>query len=260
VTWVEADLEMAVNAAREAGVVVMKAFRTEQAVTHKSPDQPLTQADLAADALLRERLLSARPGYGWLSEETADTVARLQCERVWVVDPIDGTRSFIAGRAEFAISIGLAVAGESMLGVVYNPATAELFTALAGSGAHKEGGRLRLRATAARAVIAASRSEIARGEFDSFAERYDLMPTGSTAYKLGKVAEGRVDAFLSRGPKSEWDLCAGDLIVREAGGVVTDLSGAKLQYNREVPHIRGVLAAPETLHAAILQHVQESIA
>jgi myo-inositol-1(or 4)-monophosphatase len=259
VTSVQADLDLAVSAAREAGVVIMKAFRTEQHVTHKSPDQPLTQADLAADALLKERLLAARPGYGWLSEETADTAARLQCERVWVVDPIDGTRSFIAGRAEFAISIGLAVAGAATLGVVYNPATAEMFKAVAGGGAYKEGRRLRLRAAGERAVIAASRSEIWRGEFESFAGTYDLMPTGSTAYKLGKVAEGSADAFLSRGPKSEWDLCAGDLIVREAGGMVTDLAGAKLQYNREVPHIRGVLAAHETLHALIIQHVKASI-
>ena len=255
--WQTQDLELALNAVREAGVVVMQTFRTEHEVTHKSPDQPLTQADLAADALLKERLLGARPDYGWLSEETADTHHRLACERVWVVDPIDGTRSFIAGRSEFAISVGLSVNGQAQLGVLYNPATNELYSALAGQGAYKEGRRLNLRQGASRAVIAASRSEIKRGDFTSFAESYDILPTGSTAYKLAKVAEGSADAFLSRGPKSEWDLCAGDLIVREAGGLVTDITGVPLQYNRRDPHIRGVLAARAELHEEIIRHIEE---
>ncbi|HEY0672825.1 MAG TPA: inositol monophosphatase family protein, partial [Longimicrobiales bacterium] len=104
---VATDLELAILAAREAGVIVMKSFRTEQQVTHKSPDQPLTQADLAADAALKRMLLGNRPEYGWLSEETADHPDRLRRRYVWIVDPIDGTRSYVDGYAEFAISIGL---------------------------------------------------------------------------------------------------------------------------------------------------------
>jgi myo-inositol-1(or 4)-monophosphatase len=181
----------------------------------------------------------------------------LQRERVWVVDPIDGTRSFIAGRPEFAISVGLAVNGEAELGVLYNPATDEMFTAVKGRGAFRDQKKLSLRAAVPRSVIAASRSEIGRGEFASFVEGYDILPTGSTAYKLAKVADGSADIFLSRGHKSEWDVCAGDLIVREAGGTVTDLDGAKLQYNRPEPHINGVLAARAALHAEIIRHVKE---
>jgi myo-inositol-1(or 4)-monophosphatase len=266
-----ADLALAVRAARAAGVVVMAAFGTEQEVTHKSPDQPLTQADLAADAMLKHQLLGSRPGYGWLSEETADTPARLACEWVWIVDPIDGTNSFVAGRPEFAISIGLARRGEVLLGVVYNPASDELFSAVRGQGAYKRVGasgrdegsgapreeRLRIVAPPERATIAASRSEIQRGELESFMSAHDILPTGSTAYKLAKVAAGEAHIYLSRGPKSEWDLCGGDLVVTEAGGKVTDLAGATLQYNRRDPHITGVVAAHPALHAEIRRQIHE---
>jgi myo-inositol-1(or 4)-monophosphatase len=124
-----------VTAARAAGVEVMKWFRTDLEVILKSPDQPVTKADLASDAILKRMLLDSRPEYGWLSEETADTADRLSREYVWMVDPIDGTRSFIAGRPEFTISIGLAQNGVPVLGVVFNPSTDELYTASAGAGA-----------------------------------------------------------------------------------------------------------------------------
>lgn len=263
------DLALAVHAAREAGVVVMKAFRTDQEVTLKSPDQPLTQADLAADAILKQNLLASRPGYGWLSEETADRPTRLACEFVWIVDPIDGTSSFVAGYPEFAISIALAQRGKVLLGVVYNPASDELFTAVRGQGARKllgasarqggesHGDRLRIGLPPQRAIIAASRSEMRRGEFKVFGGDHDLLPVGSTAYKLAKVADGAAHIYVSRGPKSEWDLCAGDLIVTEAGGKVTDLAGATLQYNRPDPHITGVVAAHVTLHARIRRQIHE---
>lgn len=249
------DLDLAVRAARAAGAVVMQVFRTEMEVTHKSPDQPLTQADIAADRLLRQMLMDVRPEYGWLSEETADTPDRLTREYVWVVDPIDGTRSFISGRAEFSISIGLAHNGQPVLGAVLNPATGELFTSIRGEGAYKEGQRLQVGADRARAAIVASRSEIKRKHFATLDTDYDIVPLGSTAYKLSRVAEGTADVFLSRGPKGEWDLCAGDLIVREAGGMVTDLQGAPLHYNREQPHITGVLAARAPLHAVLLDRI-----
>jgi fructose-1,6-bisphosphatase/inositol monophosphatase family enzyme len=137
---VAADLELAILAAREAGAVIMKSFRTEQEVTLKSPDQPLTQADLAADATLKRILLGNRLEYGWLSEETADNPERLKRRFVWIVDPIDGTRSYIAGYPEFAISIGLAENERALLGVVYNPASDEMYAARRGGGAWRVGG------------------------------------------------------------------------------------------------------------------------
>ena len=259
-----AELEVALSAVHEAGREVMRHFRTDQEVRHKGPDQPVTAADLAANEILEARLTGAFPGYGWLSEETVDRPARLQRDRVWIVDPIDGTRSFIAGYREFGISVGLAAAGEPVAGVVYNPARDDLFWAVAGGGAfrqrHWEGGspaspeRLRLEVVdeGVRFSIMASRSELARGEMEAFAGDYDMRPMGSTAYKLACVAAGIGDVFISRGPKSEWDLAGGDLIVREAGGRVTDLRGRPLRYNKPDPYVHGVLAGSTAAHGALL--------
>jgi myo-inositol-1(or 4)-monophosphatase len=253
----EEDLRLAVDAARAAGVVVMKYFRTELEVVLKSPDQPVTKADLESDALLKKRLLDARPDYGWLSEETADTADRLQKEYVWMVDPIDGTRSYISGRKEFSISIGLARAGEPVLGVVFNPATDELYTAIRGGGAFAGERSMQVGGGRDRGVMVASRSEIRSGHFEPFEAVFDVQGLGSTAYKLCKVAEGNVDVFMSRGPKGEWDLCGGDVIVTEAGGHVTDLQGERLQYNRPDPHITGVIAARAEVHVDLVNQMKD---
>lgn len=251
-----ADLELAVHAAREAGIVVMRTFRTAQRVTHKSPDQPLTEADLAADATLKRMLLANRLDYGWLSEETVDNADRLQRRFVWIVDPIDGTRSYVAGRPEFAISIGLAENHHAVLGVVFNPATDEMFVALRGEGAWLMGGeRLQVRGADGARGLVASRSEIKGGELDAFAEAYEILPTGSTAYKLAKVADGTAHAFVSRGPKSEWDVCAGVLIVEEAGGRATDLKGRIISYNQQYTDIYGIVATNSMLHSELLDRI-----
>jgi myo-inositol-1(or 4)-monophosphatase len=259
-----ADLELAVAAARLAGDIVMPYFGTDMVVSHKSPGQPLTDADLAADALLRAELGGSRPGYGWLSEETADGPDRLGRERVWIVDPNDGTRSFIAGRPEFAISIGLAERGTVIAGVVYNPARGELFYAQRGGGAflrRDDGADVPLRATGdagpAEPVLLASRSEIAAGEFDPFSGAWRIEPVGSTAYKLARIAAGSGHAFLSRGPKSEWDICAGALLVSEAGGRATDLTGSEPGFNRADPYVHGILATNGALHESLLRRVAE---
>jgi len=255
-----ADLELAVRAVGEAGEAVLRWFGTDLEVTHKAPDQPLTAADLEADRILHERLLADRPGYGWLSEETADHPDRLQRDRVWIVDPIDGTRSFIARRPEFAISVGLVERGRVVLGVVSNPAVAELFWAVAGSGAFlaRAGSaehRLRVTSAGEARSLLASRSELRTGEFAAFREAWTLLPVGSTAYKLARVAEGVGSAFISRGPKSEWDVCAGALLVQEAGGVVTDLDGQPLGFNRADPYVHGIAAGEPGAHSALLEAV-----
>jgi myo-inositol-1(or 4)-monophosphatase len=257
---VRADLELAVRAARRAGDVVLRYFRTELDVTHKGPDQPLTRADLEADALLRAELLGARPGYGWLSEETADSPDRLGRRRVWIVDPIDGTRSFIAGRPEFAISIGLVEDGAVLAGVVFNPALDTLYGATLGGGAFMEAPgspqqRLAVAADGGTPGLLASRSEIAAGEFDPIRDHFEIRPLGSTAYKLVLVAAGAAAAFLSRGPKSEWDVCAGALIVREAGGRVTDSAGAEPAFNRQDPAVDGIVASNGALHDDLLRRI-----
>lgn len=251
-----ADLELAVRAARAAGREVMKHFRGGGEVRYKSADQPVTEADLAADRLLRETLLGERPEYGWLSEETADSPERLGRERVWLVDPIDGTRSFVDGVAEFAVSVGLAVEGQAVVGVVYNPASDELYHAVLGGGAFRNGVPIRVSGSpAALPVALASRSEIRRGEFEPLRGEWEVRPFGSTTCKMVRVADGSADLFLSRGPKSEWDVCAADLVVREAGGGVTDAEGRELRYNRPEPFVRGVLATAGVDHAAVLARV-----
>lgn len=260
----DTDLALAIDAARRAGEVVMRFFGQDLLVEHKAPDQPVTQADLAADALLRAVLTGTRQDYGWLSEETRDEPERLARERVWIVDPIDGTRSFIAKRPEFAISIGLVERGAPVVGIVYNPARDELFHAVRGGGAFvsRSGSapvplRVSGRTGDEELTMLASRSEIAAGELDPFRSGWRVEPAGSTAYKLAGIAAAQGEAFVSRGPKSEWDICAGVLLVDEAGGRATDLAGEATSYNRPDPYVHGVLATNGTMHDALLKRIRE---
>jgi myo-inositol-1(or 4)-monophosphatase len=264
------DLELALGAARGAGDVIMGFFRTDTEVRHKGPDQPVTAADLTADAFLERTLLQARPGDGWLSEETEDDPDRLTLRRVWVVDPLDGTRSFVRGYAEFAVSVALVEDGDAVVGVVYNPARAEVYWATRGGGAYRAtewsggtagGEELRLPSeqtagpTDGRPSLLASRTEIAAGELEPFHAEWVVEPLGSTAYKMVHVAAGIGDAFVSLGPKSEWDVAAGGLILEEAGGAVTDVTGARLRYNGRDPYVHGIVCAPAWAHGRLLERI-----
>lgn len=258
------DLALAEAAAVLAGRRIMEAFGRDQTVTMKAPGQPVTEADLAADAILRECLLADRPDYGWLSEESAASPDRADRRRVWIVDPIDGTRSFVAARPEFSISIGLAEDGVAVLGLVANPATGEVFTAVRGGGAwctRPGSARTRLSVSAAPAaeggILLGSRSELARGRFDALG--WEVSPLGSTAYKLARVAAGQGDAFVSFGPKSEWDVCAGMLMVEEAGGRATDGAGNVPAYNRPEPHLRGVVAGSVGAWERIMERIRAQV-
>jgi myo-inositol-1(or 4)-monophosphatase len=259
----DADLALAQRAARAAGAVIMPYFGTDLVVEHKSPGQPLTQADLAANVVIHDTLLAACPEDGWLSEETRDNPSRLERDRVWIVDPIDGTRSFIRRLPEFTVSIGLSVGGVITAGVVYNPARDEMFYATRGGGAFLDvaGVVTSLRVSARSAddqrIMLASRGEIDAGEFDPFRDRWTIEPAGSTAYKLAWIAWSRGEAFVSRGPKSEWDVSAGTLIVAEAGGRVTDINGAEPRYNRPDPYVHGLIATNGVLHDELLRVITE---
>ncbi len=271
------DLELARQASLDAGLAVLRAFGGPHRVRHKTADQPVTDADLAADRLIRERLTAGRPAYGWLSEETADQPDRLGKDRVWIVDPIDGTRSYIDGRPEYAISVGLAKDGVAVAGVIFNPSAGELFLAARGAGAWLQrmpasadgiraaaahtplDGATRLRVSDVadpRAVrLVASRSEIRAGEIDPFTD-WSVEGAGSTAWKMATVAAGRADVFLSRGPKSEWDVCGGDVIVREAGGWCSDLLGGRLVYNRRSTGVHGILATNGRLSESVIERIR----
>jgi len=262
----EPDLVLALRAVLDAGAEVARVFGTGPAVRHKGPGQPVTEADLEADRMLRRILTGARPADGWLSEETRDRPDRLSRSRVWIVDPLDGTRSFLEDTPEFALSVGLAQDGAVRVGVIHNPVRGETYWAVRGEGAYmatrwageepRNARRLTVMPPAGPPRVLASRHEMADGEFDAFPDDWTLVPTGSTAYKLARLAAGDGDAFVSRGPKSEWDVCAGVVLVEEAGGAVTDLDGRSVTFNRADPGVRGVVAGAPSAHATVLELVR----
>lgn len=238
------DLQLAQDAARKAGAVIMSYFRDEYEIQHKGEGNPVTTADLEADKVLKSILLGARPEDGWLSEETVDSKERLDKRRVWIVDPIDGTKEFIQGIPQFAISIALAVDGDITVGVVYNPAKNELFSAERGKGASLNGLPISVTPlTDLRAAnILASRSEVKRGEFDQFVDDYTITPIGSIAYKLALVAGGQADLTFTLTPKTEWDFAAGALLIEEAGGRIHVLGDHPQKFNQPNPLVKGVVS------------------
>jgi len=245
-------LQLVIDAARAAGRAIEAIARDGFSVEHKGAEGPVTKADRAADALLHEALLDI-DGCGWLSEETADTEARLTQKRLWVVDPLDGTKEFVGRIPEYTVAVALVDQGEVVLGVVHNPSTGETFWAERGGGAYKDGGRITV---AEGERILASRSELKRGEFAPFVADWDIQHVGSIEYKLAQVAAGDAAVTLSRGPKWEWDVCAGSIIVQEAGGIATDVFGNALRFNQPFPKTKGVLAGARQTHARVQEIVK----
>lgn len=239
---------------RAAGAVIMKFYRDSFSVTDKSPDNPVTDADLAADNLLHEQLRALLPDAGWLSEETVDNPKRLSKELVWVVDPLDGTKEFVMGIPEFAVSVALVKNGQPKLGVIFNPASNELFYAQRGMGAFTESGTAKVseREMLPAARVDASRSERKRGEFAPFESLVQLKTVGSIAYKLARVGAGLADATWSRGPKNEWDICAGVLVILEAGGRCVDLDDQGFTFNRSFPKVNGIIATNGHIHEELM--------
>ncbi len=231
-------LDAVADAAQRAGEVIQRVRAEGFEVLSKGDAGPVTRADREADALLREALPRIVPA-AWLSEETVDDRRRLGAERVWVVDPLDGTKEFVEGVSHYAVAIALVERGEPVLGVVHNPSTGETFAALRGRGATRNGAPVRV---AEGRRLGASRSEIRRGEFEPFAKEWEVLPLGSIEYKLALVASGELAGTISRGPKHEWDVCAGAVLVLEAGGCITDCYGDTLRFNNAFPKTKGVLA------------------
>ena len=217
----------------------------------------MTAADLEADQAIKKLLRDPFPAYGWLSEETADNDDRLKCRRVWIVDPLDGTREFINGIPEFAVAIALIEDGVPVLGVTYNPIKRELYSSARGAGCYLNSQRVRVTRTRVlkRATVLASRSETARGEWQVFDKMLKVSPTGSVAYKLAMVAAGKGDATFTRSPKSEWDIASGAALVAEAGGTITDAAGHALRFNRPDVKLEGLVADNTILHAALMEVV-----
>lgn len=246
------DLALLTDAAREAGHIAMAYWRRNPKVWDKGGDHgPVTEADLAVNDMLKVRLLTARPGYGWLSEETPDDPSRLAHETVFIIDPIDGTRAFVAGEENFAHSLAVAHRGRVVAGIVYLPALDRLYSASLDQDPSVNG-----------APITASRREALTGA-DILTTKPSLAPEkwpggapdvtrhfrASLAYRLCLAAEGRFDGMITLRPAWEWDIAAGGLIAERAGLTVTDRMGAVLAYNTPFAKADGVLALPKGPHA-----------
>jgi myo-inositol-1(or 4)-monophosphatase len=248
------ELEAARAAALAAGEILRRHYRERGfTVDQKGKDNPVTTADFEADHILKELLHGSFPHYGWLSEETADNPQRLDRERVWIVDPLDGTKEFIKGIPEFVVAIALAQHGVPILGVTYNPIRDELFACARGTGVTLNDKPVQVtnRATLANAIVLASRSETSRGEWKTYEGQIKIDPIGSVAYKLALVAAGRADATFTLTPKSEWDVASGIALITEAGGRVTELDGSTIRFNRASVKLDGFVASNGALHPHI---------
>lgn len=222
-------------------------------VETKAGGDPVTELDREVDALLRTVL--PRPGEGWLSEETADDPARLSCRRVWIVDPLDGTRELIDGIPEYCVSIALVEDGRAVAGGICNPATRETIVGAPGSGVTFDGvpARASQRAMLAGARVLASRSEIRRGEWEPMKGKgFEVFPMGSVAYKLSQVAVGRGDATWTLTPKHEWDVAAGIALCEAAGGAARLLDGSVPALNQARPLLSGLVASGPALIDRVL--------
>jgi len=236
------ELAAACRAARAAGQAAMRFYGRARAV-EKEGGSPVTEADHAANRVIVEALASAFPGDAILSEESADSAARLAAERVWIVDPLDGTREFLAQNGEFAVMIGLAVGGRAVLGAVYQPADDVLFAAAEGEGASitRGGETVPLRcgepgAEGLRLVGSRSHPDPLLARMQEALGITDVRPSGSVGVKCGSIALGERDLYVHPVPYlKEWDTCAPEAILREAGGEVTDCRGEPLRYNKPDP-------------------------
>ena len=253
------DLALLTEAAREAGRIALRYWRRDPKVWDQGGEHgPVTEADLAVNDMLKQRLLHARPDYGWLSEETPDDPARLACDHVFIIDPIDGTRAFIAGEETFAHSLAIAHKGRVTAGVVFLPALDRIYTASETAPPLKDG-----------QPIAASRRDRLEGA-DILTTKVNMVPEkwpggvpeitrhfrASLAYRLCLAAEGRFDGMLTLRPAWEWDIAAGSLIAEKAGAVVTDQRGESLRFNTASALADGVLALPPAPHADAVRRLR----
>jgi len=256
-----ADILQRIQAALDAARAVFARFTPgEIQAEYKAGHDPVTEADRALDAVLRQNLL--RVGEGWLSEETADDLSRLEKERVWIVDPLDGTREFILGLPEFCVSIGFVENGRPVAGGICNPATNQCFLGAIDAGVFYNGkpSAPSQRTGLAGALVLASRSEVKRGEWKQFeSAAFKTQAMGSVAYKLALVAAGLADITFTLTPKNEWDVAAGAALVTAAGGFVCKPDGSALICNQRNPLLPGLLAGGPFLREELLAAVHSLV-
>ncbi len=255
----EREADVAREAALAGGLVIARHASAERRASwEKSDDNPVTAADLEANTAITAVLRKAFPDDALLSEETVDSSARLQAERIWIVDPLDGTKEFVEGVPQFAVSIALVVRTRPVAACIYQPITRECFHGRLGGGAWLGGDRVEVsRSTSlAESTMLSSRTEMKRGQIETFRGLFaHIEPVGSVALKLALVAAGRADLWVSAAPKSEWDVCAGDLLVNEAGGTFIEFARGERSYNQADPLLLPLLAAgPARLVKELRRH------
>lgn len=249
------DAQLLADAALRAGVIAKQFFGQDPEVFDKGDEGPVTEADLAIDAMLHKVLRDARPGYGWLSEETDDDAARLSAEHVFICDPIDGTRAFIEGGKSFSHSLAVARNGQITAAAVYVPMKDLLFVASLNGGAMLNGAAISVTQTAALtdAKVLTTKANLQPHHWSGSVPEVEKAYRPSLAYRLSLVGQGKFDAMMAFRPTWEWDIAAGALIVSEAGGLATDGRGGALQFNGETAQVDGILAGGLTVHAALVE-------
>lgn len=257
----EADLDLIRSAALEAAELTLRFFRNDPRAWTKAGNSPVSEADMAVDALLRTNLLTARPDYGWLSEETEDDRSRLLRRRAFVLDPIDGTREFLAGRPGWGISLAVVEEGRPRAGVFAAPALREIYAAALGGGAYRNGERLIL---PPQDSLQGIRIAGAKGALRGLAEKAGIEASaieqvGSLSYRVTAVAGGRFDLAFAHAGAQDWDLAAADLLVHEAGGLVISLEGEPLRYNQGTPVQPSVVATLPGIADAARAAIGESL-
>lgn len=250
----ESDLALLIRAAEAAGEVALGFWRADPKVWDKGDNDPVTEADIAANDAIQSVLLDARPEYGWLSEETPDGTDRLEKSRVFIVDPIDGTRGFVEGQATWAHSIAVVENGVVTAGAIFLPARERLYAAALGQGATMDGAPM---ACSTRSELAGAKVYTNKAAFDPahWTDVPDEMTRSfrpSLAYRMAACGAGQADVMLTLRDAWEWDIAAGALIAAEAGATVTDRNGKPIVFNQAHPKAPGVIAAPSGLHKSLM--------
>lgn len=253
------DHSLALEAVREAGALALSRFRKGVTSWRKADGTPVSDADIAVDTLLRDRLRTERPDYGWVSEESEATYQGE--ERFWLVDPIDGTSAYLSGNPSWCISLALIENGIAILGFIHAPAEKRTYSAQRHCGARLNGRTIsvspRQDLEGARLIVNVSALKPQRWQTPLPAVERLSVP--SLALRLARVAEGSCEGALALSYKHDWDLAAGDVIVREAKGMMSDLDGAELRYSEHHPPRRGFIAAAPGIHAALIARGPKTI-
>lgn len=258
------ELEDVIRLVKIAGERILEVYQGEFQVYQKEDKSPVTQADFASQEIILSGLRNY--GYGFLSEESEDDISRLSKDKVWIIDPLDGTSDFVERTGEFSVIVGLAKRNQPILGVVYLPVKEKLYFAEQGEGAYlvESGRSVKLKVSDV-SDISQARFVVSRFHFSNLEREFivrnkieQFVQAGSTGIKLGLIAEGKADAYLTFTERTyQWDICAPELILKEAGGEISDLRGKSFVYNREeVRNLHGVAASNKKIHRQLIQNVR----